>query len=344
MTPDRLARPRVTVVGATGAVGRTFLELMSARGFPARDVELVASARSAGDTVRMGADLLTVHDLAEYDFTGRDLAFFSAGTEASATHAPRAAASGCLVVDNSNAFRMRPDAHLVVPQVNAGALRRLPTSGIIANPNCSTIPLVRLLQPLHENYGLTRVTVSTYQAASGRGHAGTQELLDGSRQALDDPGAEAPADVFDPPLAFNVVPLIDELLDDGWTLEERKMRQEARRILQLPELDLTATCVRVPVVNGHAESVVVECATPASADEVGKLLATACEVRVWSDGPPTPRCSPQADLVHVGRIRKDPEHEHRTMFWLVADNLRIGAALNALQIAESLARQAVRRD
>ncbi|MFJ4713607.1 aspartate-semialdehyde dehydrogenase [Streptomyces sp. NPDC088785] len=343
MTPDRLAHPRVTVVGATGAVGRTFLALMRDRGFPARDVELVASARSAGGTVRVGADPLPVHDLAEYDFTGRDMAFFSAGTEVSATHAPRAVAAGCLVIDNSNAFRMRPDAHLVVPQVNGGVLERLPASGIVANPNCSTIPLVRLLQPLHEHHGLTRVTVSTYQAASGRGRAGTRELLEGARHALRDPDAEAVADVFDPPLAFNVVPLIDELLDDGGTLEERKMRQEARRILALPDLDLTATCVRVPVVDGHAESVVVDCARTVPADEVAKLLAAAPEVRVWSDGPPTPRCNPRPDLVHVGRIRTDPEHGRRILFWLVADNLRIGAALNALQIAESVARRAVRR-
>lgn len=335
--PPLARSPRIALVGGTGAVGRTFLELIAERGFETSSIRLIASARSAGRTLPLpGGATAVVESLATCDFSGVDLAFFSAGTPVSAEHAPRAAAAGALVVDNTNAFRMDPDSPLVVPQVNGHLLAERPRSGIVANPNCSTIPLVRLLQPIQERYGLNRVTVSTYQAASGGGQSGIDELRADTSARLADHTAPAPGNSrFGPGLAFNVVPAIDKFLEHGGTLEEQKMRQESRRILDLGGLDLTATCVRVPVVNGHSEAVVVDTEHPATAAEITALLAGQEEVRVWAEGFPTPRTvTGEPDLVHVGRVRTDPENPRRVLLWLVADNLRIGAALNALQIAE----------
>ncbi|WP_422753820.1 aspartate-semialdehyde dehydrogenase [Micromonospora sp. WMMD708] len=332
----------VAVVGATGAVGRTLIDLLVQRGFPVGQCVPVASARSAGHRIDVPGGTATVHDLDRYDFSDVALAFFSAGTGVSERHARRAAAQGALVIDNTNAFRMAADVPLVVPQVNPDVLDRRPDSGIIANPNCSTIPLVRLLAPLRQRYGLRRVTVSTYQAASGRGNRGMAELRAQAAAATDDPTRTGPVEAFGVPLAYNVIPLIDTLLADGFTLEEQKMRQESRKILRDPTLDVTATCVRVPVLNGHSETVVVDCDAPVDAGDLAALLAGEPEVRVWADRPPTPRTLDDADLVHVGRIRVDPEHPNRVAFWLVADNLRIGAALNAVQIAEALVARGIR--
>lgn len=327
--------PRIAIAGGTGAVGRTLLQLIEERGFRFSELRMMASERSAGTAVTALGRTTVVEDLATADFTGTDIAFFSAGTAVSARWAAKAAASGALVIDNTNAFRMDPDSPLVVPQVNGALLAGRPVSGIVANPNCSTIPLVRLLRPMHVEYGLRRVTVATYQAASGGGQSGIEELRDGTRNVL--AGLPAVAERFPEPLAFNVVPAIDSFQADGFTLEEQKMRQESRRILQLPGLDLVATCVRVPVENGHSEAVVVDCEHPVDAAELTELLAAQPEVEVWTDRVPTPRTiTARPDHVHVGRIRVDPEQPTRALFWLVADNLRVGAALNAVQIAEQV--------
>jgi aspartate-semialdehyde dehydrogenase len=316
------------------------LRLFEERAFPFSQLRLMASERSAGTAVEALDRTTVVEDLATADFTGTDIAFFSAGTSVSALWAAKAAASGALVIDNTNAFRMDPDSPLVVPQVNGALLAERPVSGIVANPNCSTIPLVRLLQPLHEEYGLRRVTVATYQAASGGGLTGIEELREGTRNVLADRPVSAGR--FPEPLAFNVVPAIDRFQDDGFTLEEQKMRQESRRILGLPDLDTVATCVRVPVENGHSEAVVVDCERPVDVAALVRLFAAQPEVEVWTDRVPTPRtAAARPDHVHVGRIRVDPERPTRTLFWLVSDNLRIGAALNALQIAERIVEEGI---
>lgn len=337
---SRSRQPRIAVVGGTGAVGRTLLGLIEERGFAHDSVRLVASERSAGRTVPVLGRTVVVEDLRTTDFSDVDIAFFSAGTPVSAEWAEKAAGAGALVIDNTNAFRMDPASHLVVPQVNGALLAERPISGIVANPNCSTIPLVRLLRPVHEAFGLRSVYVSTYQAASGGGQNGIDELYDGARSIL--AGDSAQARRFSQPLAFDVLPAIDVMQPDGFTLEERKMRQESRRILDLPGLDLVATCVRVPVENGHSEAVALECDRPVDATELARLLDAQDEVRVWREGWPTPRTIVDApDLVHVGRIRIDPERPNRALLWLVADNLRIGAALNALQIAERAVQEGI---
>ncbi|MFJ6087381.1 aspartate-semialdehyde dehydrogenase [Streptomyces sp. NPDC092369] len=333
------AAPRIAIAGATGAVGNTLIELISSRGLRHRGVRLAASARSAGRTVEVDGRAQVVEDLDGFDFTDVDLAFFSAGTSVSEKWARPAAAQGALVIDNTNAFRMDPDTPLVVPQVNADVLLAgRPASGIIANPNCSTIPLVRLLQTVEQRWGIRQVVVSTYQAASGQGQHGIAELREGSALALSDPDAELPAERFKPALAFNVVPFIDKLLDTGFTMEEQKMLQESRKILGLPHLDVTTTCVRVPVVNSHSEAVWVEATEPVDRAELVARLAELPEVTVHDkDAPggfPTPRTAGEPDHVHVGRIRVAPHNPRGFWLWLVADNVRIGAALNAVQIAE----------
>ncbi|MGW0393009.1 aspartate-semialdehyde dehydrogenase [Streptomyces sp. NPDC003042] len=335
--------PRIAIVGATGAVGTTLARLIEERGFEYRSVDLVASARSTGRELPLGGVQYPVQDLAAYDFSRADLAFFSAGTEVSHAWVPAATAAGTLVIDNTNAFRMDPDTPLVVPQVNPEQLDRRPRSGVVANPNCSTIPLVRLLRPVHEAAGLRQVVVSTYQAASGRGHSGISELYEDTRRTLAEPPLEPVAKEFTPTLSFNLVPSIDRLLDDGFTLEEQKMRQESEKILGLPGLDLTATCVRVPVANGHSEAALVRTERPLDRDSLVALLAAQPEVTVHDRHEiglfPTPRTVTEPDHVHVGRIRVTPQDPNSFWLWLTADNLRIGAALNAIQIAEELRRR-----
>ncbi|MGV9630543.1 aspartate-semialdehyde dehydrogenase [Streptomyces sp. NPDC003487] len=332
--------PRIAIVGATGAVGHTLIELIASRGLRHRGVRLAASARSAGRRLDVDGATVVVEDLDGFDFSDVDLAFFSAGTSVSLKWARSAAAQGALVIDNTNAFRMDDDTPLVVPQVNAHVVTGRPASGIIANPNCSTIPLVRLLTTVQERWGIRQVVVSTYQAASGQGQHGIAELREGSELALRDPGAELPAKRFSAPLAFNVVPFIDRLLESGFTLEEQKMLQESRKILGLPHLDVTTTCVRVPVVTGHSEAVWVEAAEPVDRTELVERLAALPEVTVHDraapGGFPTPLTAGDPDHVHVGRVRVAPHNPRGFWLWLVADNLRIGAALNAVQIAENI--------
>ncbi|MFC7309302.1 aspartate-semialdehyde dehydrogenase [Streptomyces monticola] len=332
--------PRVAIVGATGAVGNTLIGLIEQRGLRYRDMKLVASARSAGTELTVDGVAYPVQAVDEFDFSTVDLAFFSAGTEASEQWVPKATAAGAVVIDNTIAYRMDPDTPLVVPQVNAHELDRRPKSGVIANPNCSTIPLVRLLKGVEERWGIRQAVVSTYQAASGLGHPGVDELRDASRATLEHPEEAYPNKEFTPSLAFNVIPKIDRFLDTGFTLEEQKMLQESRKILGIPHLDVTTTCVRVPVVNGHSEAVWIETQGVVDRTELVEVLAALPEVTVHDrESPrefPTPATIDDPNQVHVGRVRVNPNNPRAFWLWLVADNLTIGAALNAIQIAEEL--------
>lgn len=331
--------PTLAVVGATGAVGTTLLDLIHERHFPYARVDAVASARSAGSRVPFGDDFLTVTALEDYDFGDVDIAFFSAGTSVSREWAPVAAAAGALVIDNTNAFRMDPESFLVVPQVNGHLLRERPASGIIGNPNCSTIPLVRVLNALRGRWPLHKVVVSTYQAASGQGLHGLAELKEATESVLrEEPVDRWSASRFPRSLAFDSLPLIDVPLDSGFTLEEQKMTQESARILDDPTVRVTATCVRVPVLNCHAETAYLESSTPFVLDEVLDALDEAEEVVVHRDMKDFPSQATITDLdsVHVGRVRTAVDDPGGLWMWIVADNIRVGAALNAIQIAERL--------
>lgn len=338
-------KPTVAIVGATGIVGTTFLSLFEERSFEYSDLHLVASSRSVGRCLTVSERDYQVCDLADFNFTGVDIAFFAAGTPISREWVNKAVEQGALVIDNTNAFRMHPDTPLVVPQVNSHLLGERPKSGIIANPNCSTIPLVRLLQPIEQSYRVKRVIVSTYQSASGRGVTGIEELKNGSLQIIKTPSEPLEAKRFPVALAFNLIPSIDVLLDNHFTLEEQKMLQESRKILNRPDLDVSATCVRVPVINCHSEAVYFECDRDLDRNHIVELLRHAPEVTVYDDeatqGYPTPRTIDNSEYIHVGRIRIDPNNSKAGWFWLVSDNLRIGAALNAIQIAEEMIQRQV---
>jgi aspartate-semialdehyde dehydrogenase len=329
---------RVAVVGATGAVGREMLKTLAERNFPVSEVAAVASGRSAGGQVSFGQDrVLTVKNLEKFDFASWDIALFSPGASVSAIHAPRAAASGCVVIDNTSQFRMDPDIPLVVPEVNPEAIAKFHKRNIIANPNCSTIQMVVALKPLHDAFTIKRVVVSTYQSASGAGKEGMDELLANTKvHYVND---KNPPQVFQKDIAFNVIPQIDNFLDDGSTKEEWKMAVETRKILG-PEIAVIATCVRVPVFIGHAEAVTVEFERPVTVNEARALLRAAPGVIVHDQrvdgGYITPAEAQGEDAVYVSRIRKDPTVPHGLVFWCVSDNLRKGAALNAVQIAEHL--------
>ena len=329
---------RVAVVGATGAVGREMLKVLAERRFPASEVAAVASGRSAGMQVSFGEkQTLKVQPLERFDFAGFDLGLFSPGAEVSALHAPRAAAAGCVVIDNTSHFRMEPDVPLVVPEVNAAALERFSRRNIIANPNCSTIQLVVALKPLHDRFGVKRVVVATYQSVSGAGKEAMDELFQHTRSVFVHE-SEKP-EQFTKEIAFNVIPHIDRFMDDGSTREEWKMVVETRKILD-PDISVTASCVRVPVFIGHGEAVHVEFASPVSVTEARAALRAAPGVTVidarQDGGYMTPLEAAGEDAVFVSRIRKDPTVANGIAFWCVADNLRKGAALNAVQIAETL--------
>ena len=327
---------RVAVVGATGAVGREMLKTVAERRFPVSDVAAVASARSAGQEVSFGDRTLKVHNLDTFDFKGWDIGLFSPGASVSAVHAPRAAAAGCLVIDNTSRFRMEPDVPLVVPEVNPQALGRI-KRGIVANPNCSTIQMVVALKPLHDRFRVRRVVVATYQSVSGAGKEGMDELWNQSRaQFVNDP---VKPEQFTKPIAYNCIPHIDEFLDDGSTKEEWKMAVETRKILD-PDIKVIATCVRVPVFIGHAEAVNVEFERPVMVADARAALRDAPGVQVLDQredgGYVTQLDCVGEDATYVSRIRRDPTVEHGLAFWCVSDNLRKGAALNAVQIAEAL--------
>jgi aspartate-semialdehyde dehydrogenase len=331
---------KVAVVGATGNVGREMLSILAERRFPASAVDAVASERSAGAEVSFGEEkILKVLPLDSYDFRGVDIALFSPGGKISAVHAPRAAKAGAVVVDNTSHFRMDKDVPLVVPEVNPEAIAGYEKRGIIANPNCSTIQMVMALKPLHDLAHIKRVVVATYQSTSGAGRAAMDELFSQTRGVfVNDP---IRSEQFTKQIAFNCIPHIDIFMDDGDTKEEWKMAGETRKILD-SEIKVTATCVRVPVFIGHAEAVNVEFERPISEEAARAALRGAPGIVVVDhradDGYVTPVEVAGEDAVYVSRIRRDPTVEHGLNLWVVADNLRKGAALNTVQIAEVLAR------
>ena len=332
---------RVAVVGATGAVGREILKTLAQRNFPVSEVAALASGRSAGQEVSFGENkVLKVQNLETFDFTGWDIALFSPGASISAVHAPRAGAQGCVVIDNTSQFRMDPDVPLVVPEVNPQDIALHTKRNIIANPNCSTIQMVVALKPLHDRFKIKRVVVSTYQSVSGAGKEGMDELYQNTKVSFVNQAANP--QVFQKDIAFNVIPQIDVFMDDGFTKEEWKMTVETRKILD-PNIKVVATCVRVPVFIGHSESVNVEFENPVSVKEAREVLAKApgvvVEDRHVAGGYITPIECQGEDATFVSRIRKDPTVENGLAFWCVSDNLRKGAALNAVQIAEVLVAQ-----
>ena len=332
---------RVAVVGATGAVGREMLKTLAERRFPADAVAAVASGRSAGAEVSFGdKQVLKVQNLETFDFAGWDIGLFSPGAAVSAIHAPRAAAAGCVVIDNTSQFRMEPDVPLVVPEVNPQALARFARRNIIANPNCSTIQMVVALKPLHERFRIKRVMVATYQSVSGAGKEGMDELYAHTKAVfVNDPTRP---EQFTKEIAFNCIPHIDKFMDDGSTKEEWKMVVETKKILD-PDIAVHATCVRVPVFIGHGEAVSIECEHPITVNEARAALRDAPGISVVDTredgGYVTPIECAGEDAVFVSRIRKDQTVAHGLSFWCVADNLRKGAALNAVQIAETLIAQ-----
>jgi len=329
---------KVAVVGATGAVGREMLTTLAEREFPADEVVALASGRSAGGQISYGEKrTLTIQELSKYDFTGTDIALFSAGGDVSKEYAPKAGAAGCVVIDNSSAFRMDPDVPLVVPEVNPEALARYGRRNIIANPNCSTAQLVVALKPLHDAFGIKRVVVSTYQSVSGAGKEGMDELFNQTRAVyVNDPIEK---EKFTKQIAFNVIPHIDVFMEDGFTKEEWKMKVETKKILD-PDIDVVAHCVRVPVFIGHSEAVFIETKKPIDAASARAAMKDFPGLLVIDhradEGYVTPVESAGEDAVYVSRIRKDPTVKNGLVFWCVADNLRKGAALNAVQIAEEL--------
>jgi aspartate-semialdehyde dehydrogenase len=331
---------KVAVVGATGNVGREMLSILAERKFPAAEVHAVASARSSGSEVSFGEDaVLKVHDLDSYDFKGVDIALFSPGAKVSATYAPRAAKAGAVVIDNTSHFRMDKDVPLVVPEVNPQALALYERRGIVANPNCSTIQMVVALKPLHDRARIRRVVVATYQSVSGAGREAMDELFSQTRGIyVNDPPSR---EHFTKQIAFNCIPHIDVFMDDGATKEEWKMAGETRKILD-PDIKVTATCVRVPVFIGHGEAVNVEFERALPEAEALAALRAAPGVTVIDhradEGYVTPVEAAGEDAVFVSRIRRDPTVANGLNLWVVADNLRKGAALNAVQIAELLAR------
>ena len=331
-------RYNIAIVGATGAVGEMLLSILAEREFPVGELVALASGKSAGAELRYGARHLKVRDVAGYDFAGIDIAFFSAGAKVSAEHAPRAAAAGAVVIDNTSQFRYEADVPLVVAEVNPDALAQRPR-GIVANPNCSTMQMVVALAPIHRAVGVTRINVATYQSVSGAGKSGMDEL---GRQTLAMMNFQAPeTKKFSVQIAFNLIPHIDEFQPNGYTKEEMKLVWETRKILGDDSIQVNPTAVRVPVFYGHSEAVHVETREKIDVATVRRLLAEAPGVEVVDEpvagGYPTPVThAAGTDPVYVGRIREDISHPRGLSLWIVADNIRKGAALNAVQLAELL--------
>jgi aspartate-semialdehyde dehydrogenase len=337
--PDRL---NIAVVGATGVVGEALLEILSARKFPVGEVFALASENSVGKQVDFGNQQLTVEDLAEFDFSRAQIGLFSAGGAISAEFAPKAAAAGCVVVDNTSHFRYDDDIPLVVPEVNPEAIADYKNRGIIANPNCSTIQMLVALKPIYDAVGITRINVCTYQAVSGAGKSAVEELVRQTSMLLNGRPLEIEGDAKQ--IAFNAIPHIDVFLDNRYTKEEMKMVWETRKILDDDAILVNPTAVRIPVFFGHSEAIHIETRDKISASAASELLAAAAGVEVL-DGVETGRYptavteSSGNDPVYVGRIREDISHERGLNLWVVADNIRKGAALNSVQIAEILAKK-----
>jgi aspartate-semialdehyde dehydrogenase len=332
----------VAVVGATGAVGETMLEILAERKFPVGQVYAVASSRSAGNRVRFGDRMLVVQDLAEFDFSKVQIGLFSPGASVSAEYAPKAAAAGCVVIDNTSQFRYDDDIPLVVPEVNPQALVQYKNRGIIANPNCSTIQMLVALKPIYDAVGITRINVATYQAVSGTGKEAIEELV-GQTANLLNAKPIAPK-VYPRQIAFNVLPQIDVFMENGYTKEEMKMVWETRKIMGDDTIQVNPTAVRVPVFYGHSEAVHIETRDKITAEQARELLRKAPGVVVMDErkdgGYPTAVTEgANHDPVYVGRIREDISHPHGLDLWVVADNVRKGAALNSIQIAELLVKE-----
>ncbi|UCF90038.1 MAG: aspartate-semialdehyde dehydrogenase [Desulfobacterales bacterium] len=331
----------VAVAGATGAVGNQMISCLEEMKFPVKSIKFLASQRSVGRMLRFQGDLIAVEELTEKSFKGMDIALFSAGGSTSEKFAPLAAAQGCVVIDNSSAWRMDPLVPLVVPEVNSSAIAQHTAKGIIANPNCSTIQMVVPLNPIHKRYGIKRIVVSTYQAVSGTGKKAIFELFDQTRALMNFLDHEKR--VYPHQIAFNCLPHIDSFLENGYTKEEMKMVNETRKILEDDTIGVTATTVRVPVFYGHSESVNIETKEAVSAQEVRLLLEKTPGVKVVDD--PAKNAYPLAidaagqDLTLVGRIRKDESIANGINMWIVADNIRKGAATNAVQIAQVLCQE-----
>jgi aspartate-semialdehyde dehydrogenase len=329
---------RVAVVGAPGNVGREMLQILAERSFPADEVVALASQRSVGSQISFGDNgVLKVHDLAKFDFKGFDIVLSSPGAKVSAEHSPRAVRAGAVVIDNTSYWRMDPDVPLVVPEVNRAAIKGYKGRGIIANPNCSTIQMVMALKPIHDAATIKRCIVSTYQSTSGAGKDAMDELISQTKSFFVNQVLE-PRE-FAKNIAFNVIPQIDDFMEDGATKEEWKMVVETKKILD-PRIKVHATCVRVPTLVGHAEAVTLELEQPLDDIEARRLLAAAPGILVVdrreSGGYVTPKEIVGQDAVFVSRIRVDPTVDNGLSLWIVSDNLRKGAALNAVQIAEEL--------
>lgn len=330
----------IAVAGATGAVGNQMIRCLEEMDFPVKSIKLLASRRSVGRELRFKGDLIPVEELKEDSFKGVDIALFSAGGGISTRFAPLAVADGCVVVDNSSAWRMDPDVPLVVPEVNPAAIAGYTTKGIIANPNCSTIQMLVAIHPIHQKYKIKRIVVSTYQAVSGTGKKAIDELFDQTRAMIN--FIDYKQEVYPHRIAFNCLPHIDVFQDNGYTKEEMKMVNETRKILEDDRIGVTATTVRVPVFYSHSESINIETEAPISAQEVKTLLGTAAGIKVLDD--PENNVYPLAtdaagqDLTLVGRIRNDESIPNGINMWVVADNIRKGAATNTVQIAQVLAK------
>lgn len=329
----------VAVVGATGAVGEVMLAMLAERQFPINNLYALASSRSVGKQVACGDQHIEVQDLAEFDFAKVHIGLFSAGASVSEVYAPKAAAAGCIVIDNTSRFRYQDNIPLVVPEVNPEAIAEYTQTGIIANPNCSTIQMVVALKPIHDAVGITRINVATYQAVSGTGKEAIDETNMQTRAIM--AGEKVECEVYPKQIAFNALPHIDVFMDNGYTKEEMKMVWETRKILSDESIQVNPTAVRIPVMYGHSEAVHLETKQPISAQEATQLLQQAPGVIVMdgrSDGAYPTAVTEAAgnDAVYVGRIRADISHTNGLNLWVVSDNLRKGAALNSIQIAEYL--------
>ncbi len=330
---------RVAIVGATGMVGQEFIKVLEQRSFPMDSIELLASDRSAGKKMFVNHHELVVKETTPESFKKIDIALFSAGSETSRYFSPIAAQSGAVVIDNSSAFRMDPKVPLVVPEINAEDIKR--HKGIIANPNCSTIQMVVALSPLHKVNAIKRLVAATYQAVSGTGSAAVEELTEQSKQVLD--GQTTVPHVYPHQIAFNILPEIDVFLDNDYTKEEWKMVEETKKIMHAPDIAISAVCVRVPVFIGHSEALHIEFSQPMAPDEARRILAQAPGIKILDDPAislyPQPWSAAGTDEVFVGRIHRDASHPNGLVMWVVADNLRKGAALNAVQIAEEMVKR-----
>ncbi|QBY01875.1 aspartate-semialdehyde dehydrogenase [Rhodophyticola sp. CCM32] len=336
---------RIVVVGATGNVGREMLNILAERQFPIDEIAVLASRKSLGTECSFGDETLTTQNLDVFDFAGWDIALFAIGSEATKTYAPRAARAGCVVIDNSSLYRYDPDVPLVVPEVNPEAVDGYAKKNIIANPNCSTAQMVVALKPLHDRAVIKRVVVSTYQSVSGAGKDGMDELWDQTK-GMYVPGQEKDPDTFTKQIAFNVIPHIDVFLDSGETKEEWKMVAETKKIVD-PKIRVTATCVRVPVFVGHSEAVNIEFEDFLDEDEARDILRESPGVMVVDKredgGYVTPVECVGDYATFISRIRQDSTIENGLNLWCVSDNLRKGAALNAVQIAETLGNRALKK-